>query len=414
MVHTSPLDQAGIGDAGGMNIYVVESAKQMAALGMKVDIYTRANKPNLPQFVEIHPGVRAVHLDIGKYGKLPKEDLPLHINQLSETFITTVKKEKLNYDLMHGHYWISGKLALKAQSEINLPLVQTMHTTALVKNLNLASADKPEPQIRIEGEREVIKGSSALIANTGAEASSLVSLYEANPGNVHVVNPGVDLNLFQAGNQLGRKKIRQQLGISDNQVVLTFVGRVQPHKGPEVLLHALSNLFEHNPNLKNRVILLIIGGASGSGTSELKKLKALAQYLNLQNSIHFIKPVNRKQLPNWYAASDVVCVPSYSESFGLVALEAQSCGVPVVATAVGGLRTAVADGLSGSLVDGHDPRAWAATLLRLIQEPARRTIFSLGALEHSANFGWNSTAREILGIYDQILSISDSNNSLPA
>jgi D-inositol-3-phosphate glycosyltransferase len=406
MLHTSPLEQAGVGDAGGMNIYVLESAKKMANSGVEVDIFTLTNKAKAEKIISIAPGVRVVNLQVEN--GLDKEALPFHLDQIKESFWKVLDSEKLTYDLLHSHYWLSGKVSLLANEKLNLPLVQTMHTMALVKNKNLANDERPEPQIRIIGEREVITNSQAIIANTGAEASSLVSLYGACPENVHVVAPGVDLDNFIPVNRVGREKVRKELGITSNQIVLTFVGRLQPHKGPDVLLQSLATLFDHNPILRNKVVALIIGGNSGAGGGELEKLKTMAQFLHLTGNVKFIPPVPRTELADWYAASDIVCVPSYSESFGLVALEAQACGVPVVATAVGGLRTAVADGISGSLVDGHDPKAWSATLMRLIMEPSRRTLFSLGALEHSSHFGWSSTAREILGVYDQLLSAKSS------
>ncbi len=414
MVHTSPLEQAGIGDAGGMNIYVVESAKKMVAAGVGVDIFTRATKPNLPKIVEIAPGVRTIHIDIDQYESLSKEQLPYHVNEISHKFLETVENEKLDYDLIHSHYWLSGKVALNANQKLKLPLVQTMHTMALVKNMNLAEQDKPEPEIRIQGEVEVVQKSDAIIANTEAEASSLVTLYEACPEKVHVVSPGVDLDTFSAKPTTARAINRKQLGIPDNAVVLSFVGRLQPHKGPDILVKALANLFDHNPHLKSKVYLLIIGGSSGNGSSgklnsELDNLINLSKFLGINSNVKFVPPVNRNELPDWYKTSDIVCVPSYSESFGLVALEAQACGIPVVATAVGGLRTAVADGISGSLIDGHDPRAWSSGLLRLIQEPSRRTIYSYGAIQHSSHFGWMATSREILGIYDELLSARKSN-----
>jgi D-inositol-3-phosphate glycosyltransferase len=185
--------------------------------------------------------------------------------------------------------------------------------------------------------------------------------------------------------------------------MITFVGRIQPHKGPDVLLRAAAEMISHTPHLRAKLAVVIMGGASGSG-DELEKLKTLTKFLKIEDVTHFINPVSRDQLPDWYRASDLVCVPSYSESFGLVALEAQACGTPVVATAIGGLRTAVSDGISGSLVDGHDPKAWSAVISRLLAEPARRLLLSMGAVEHASHFGWENTARKTLDVYDWALS----------
>jgi D-inositol-3-phosphate glycosyltransferase len=402
MVHTSPLDQAGVGDAGGMNVYVVETAKKMAQAGVSVDIFTRANKPNLPESVEIAEGVNVKHLVAGPFEGLSKEELPSQLGALTSAFMNHQKQLPSNYySLLHSHYWISGQLGWMVSEATSIPLIHTMHTTAKVKNLNLAVGEKPEPHTRAIGEEQVVKAATGLIANTDAEAASLVSLYDACPDRVFVVAPGVDLQTFSPAD--GKAAARNRLNIAPDAIMLTFVGRVQPHKGPDVLLKAAAEMVMHTPHLRAKLAVVIIGGASGS-VNELEKIKSLARFLKIEDVTHFIEPASREVLPDWYRASDLVCVPSYSESFGLVALEAQACGTPVVATAIGGLRTAVSDGISGSLVDGHDPKAWSAVISRLITEPARRLLLSMGAVEHASHFGWENTARKTLDVYDWALS----------
>ena len=407
MVHTSPLDQPGIGDAGGMNIYVLESAQRMAAMGVSVDIFTRRTDPDAPEIVEISPGVRVRHIDCG-HGMLTKEQLPAHIAGLSREFLRTLKSE--NYDVIHSHYWLSGKVAMPAAKELGVPLVHTMHTMARVKNLNLAEGESPEPMIRVQGETQVVAAANALIANTDAEGASLVSLYDACPDIVHVVSPGVDLYTFTPGES--RSAAREFVGLPHDALVVSFVGRIQPHKGPEVLIRATSELVKHSPLLRHKLVVNIMGGASGANTDEVDRLKELTTWLGIDDVVRFEPPVARKDLAQWYRAADLVVVPSYSESFGLVALEAQACGTPVVATAVGGLRTAVADGISGVLVDGHDPKAWSSVISRLLQEPQRRVLLSMGAIEHASHFGWDATARGTLDIYD--LVIGEARKSLEA
>jgi D-inositol-3-phosphate glycosyltransferase len=403
MVHSSPLDQAGIGDAGGMNVYVVETAKKMAQAGVSVDIFTRANHPDLPESVEIAEGVTVKHLVAGPFDGLSKEELPSQLGALTSAFMNYQKQFPSNYySLLHSHYWISGQLGWMVSERTGIPLIHTMHTTAKVKNLNLADDEKPEPQTRAIGEEQVVKASTGLIANTDAEAASLVSLYDACPDNVFVVAPGVDLQRFSPG--IGKAAARVKLNIAPDAIMLMFVGRIQPHKGPDVLLRAAAEMVSHSPHLRAKLAVVIMGGASGSGLNELEKLKTLAKFLKIEDVTHFVEPVSRELLPDWYRASDLVCVPSYSESFGLVALEAQACGTPVVATAIGGLRTAVSDGISGSLVDGHDPKAWSAVISRLIAEPQRRLLLSMGAVEHASHFGWENTARKTLDVYDWALS----------
>ena len=404
MVHTSPLDQPGIGDAGGMNIYVAEGAERMAAMGMKVDIFTRRTNSHVPDIVEITKDVRVRHLNVGPIDGVTKEKLPGLIGDLAKEFTQALEGD-IAYDVIHSHYWLSGKIAIPASKKLHIPLVHTMHTMARVKNLNLAEGESPEPMIRVQGETQVDADSDALIANTDAEAASLVSLYSACPDIVHVVAPGVDLFKFTPG--AGRVKAREELSIPVDAHVLAFVGRIQPHKGPEVLIRAVAELVQHSPHLRAKLLLLIIGGASGTTTAEVERLQELVQWLGIADVVRFAPPVLRTKLPQWYRAADLVCVPSYSESFGLVALEAQACGTPVVATAVGGLRTAVADGISGVLVDGHDPRAWSSVIARLFQEPQRRVLLSMGAIEHASHFGWDATARGTLDIYDQVLTQAD-------
>ena len=401
MVHTCPLEQAGIGDAGGMNIYVAESAARMAAQGVEVDIFTRRDHLDLPEVVELSPGVNVHHLDAGHDLHWTKEQVPAHFNELTAEFKKALSSDQ-SYDLIHSHYWLSGKVAMPVAKELKLPLVHTMHTMARVKNLNLAEGERPEPMIRVQGETQIVAAASALTANTDAEAASLVSLYDACPDTVHVVTPGVDLYNFTPG--AGRAAARKVIGIKADTHVITFVGRIQPHKGPEIFIRAIVEMLSHSPLLRPKLRVFIIGGASGVNGSEVERLKELVSWLNIADVISFLPPVPRTELPNWYRAADLVCVPSYSESFGLVALEAQACGTPVVATAVGGLRTAVADGISGVLVDGHDPRAWSSVLARLLQEPQRRVLLSMGAIEHASHFGWDATARGTLDIYDQVIT----------
>ena len=403
MMHTSPLEQTGARDAGGMNVYVVETAKRLAKSGIAVDIFTRATSGSLPPVVELAPGVEVHHITAGPYEGLTKEDLPSQMcTMASELLRVEANHPRGYYDLIHSHYWISGQVGLLASQRWNVPLVHTMHTMAKVKNLALADHDQPEPIARAIGEEQIVAGAKALIANTDAEAANLVSLYDACPDRVYVVPPGVDLEHFAPGG--GRREARVQLGLDKDSLILAFVGRIQPHKGPDVLISAAGEMVKHDPVIKSKLQILIIGGVSGGSGEELNRLQSLARFLGIQDRVKFIPPASREELPHWYRAADLVCVPSYSESFGLVALEAQACGTPVVAAAVGGLRTAVADGFSGSLVDGHDPRSWSAILTRLLQEPQRRVALSMGALQHARRFGWETTARGTIDIYDRLLA----------
>ena len=396
MVHTSPLEQAGLGDAGGMNIYVIESAKRMAAVGVDVDIYTRKISEDQPEVIEYEKGIRIINLNLPVGTK--KEEIPSLIPALAQEFKEKIRNQ--GYSIIHSHYWISGKVAMPAAKEFEIPLVHTMHTMARVKNSALAEGESPEPMIRVQGESQIVEAANALIANTDAEAASLVGLYDACPDNVAVVAPGVDLYNFTPN----RKDARYHLGIDPKKLVISFVGRIQPHKGPEVLIRAINEMMTHNPELRSVLQVFITGGASGVKNHEDIRMRELVNWLKLDDVIKFLEPLSREKLPDLYRSSDLVCVPSYSESFGLVALEAQACGTPVVASAVGGLRTAVADGISGVLVDGHNPKAWSSVLARLLMEPQRRILLSLGAVEHASHFGWDATARGTLDVYDRLIN----------
>ena len=409
MVHTSPLEQAGIGDAGGMNIYVIESAKRMAAMGVHVDIFTRKINNSQPDVIEYEKGIRIVHLNLPLGVK--KEDIPSYIPAMSEDFKEKIKNG--GYQIIHSHYWISGKVAMPASKEFKIPLVHTMHTMARVKNAFLAEGENPEPMIRVQGEAQIVEAADALIGNTDAEAASLVSLYDACPDNVRVVMPGVDLYNFTPVAKGDHKSARERMGIDPNKLIVTFVGRIQPHKGPEVLIRAIHEMFTHNPEIRTKLQVLITGGASGVKTHEDIRMHELVNWLKLEDVITFLEPISREKLPDLYRSSDLVCVPSYSESFGLVALEAQACGTPVVASAVGGLRTAVADGISGVLVDGHNPRAWSSVIHRLLVEPQRRVLLSIGAVEHASHFGWDATARGTLDVYDALINHQPMANYAP-
>jgi D-inositol-3-phosphate glycosyltransferase len=396
MVHTSPLEQAGLGDAGGMNIYVIESAKRMAAVGVDVDIYTRKISEDQPEVIEYEKGIRIINLNLPVGTK--KEEIPSLIPALAQEFKEKIRNQ--GYSIIHSHYWISGKVAMPAAKEFEIPLVHTMHTMARVKNASLAEGESPEPMIRVQGEIQIVQAANALIANTDAEAACLVGQYDACPDNVAVVAPGVDLYNFTPN----RKDARYHLGIDPKKLVISFVGRIQPHKGPEILIRAINEMMTHNPELRPVLQVFITGGASGVKNHEDIRMRELVNWLKLDDVIKFLEPLSREKLPDLYRSSDLVCVPSYSESFGLVALEAQACGTPVVASAVGGLRTAVADGISGVLVDGHNPKAWSSVLARLLMEPQRRILLSLGAVEHASHFGWDATARGTLDVYDRLIN----------
>src|SRR5215469_8631348 len=399
-VHTSPLDQPGTGDAGGLNVYVVEVARQLARRGIEVEIFTRAVCPDIPDEVELAPGVLVRHVVAGPFEELDKNSLPGQICPFTFGVLRTEADfAPGRYDLVHAHYWLSRQVRAVAASRWCVPLVQSMHTLGKVKNLALASGDCAEPAVRIRGEAEVVAAADRLVANTPDEARQLIELYGASPRQVETVSPGVDLSVFRPSPADSVADVRRRLGLPSDAVVLIFAGRIQPLKGPDVVLHAAASLLRLAPALADRLVVVFVGGPSGSEVGAPGRLDGLAFDLGLGGSVRFEPPCPHPELADWYRAATLVLVPSHSESFGLVAVEAQACGTPVVAAAVGGLRTAVRDGFSGVLVDGHDPEVWAYMLRDLIGSPVRLAELSRGALAHASGFGWPATADRLIEVY---------------
>jgi len=395
-LHTSPLDQPGTGDAGGMNVYVIELARRLARQGVEVDIFTRATSSTLPPLVTAGEGICVHHVPAGPFEGLTKAELPAQLCVFArEVMRAEAVKPVGHYDAVHSHYWLSGQVGALARDRWGVPLVHSMHTMAKVKNGALALGDTPEPTARIIGEEQVVAAADMLIANTDLEAKQLINLYDADAGRVEVVHPGVDLGVFRP---LDRIATRRELGLPQDAHVLLFAGRIQPLKAPDVLLRAVAVMLERSPGLRTRLVVPIVGGPSGTGLERPESLAALARELGIDDVVRFVPPVTQPELARWYAAATAVAVPSYNESFGLVAAEAQATGTPVVAAAVGGLTTVVRDRHSGLLVDGHEPAQWADALSRVLDEDLRVRL-EAGALEQAREFSWEATASRTLEVY---------------
>jgi D-inositol-3-phosphate glycosyltransferase len=403
-VHTSPLDQPGTGDAGGMNVYVVELSKRLAELGIEVEIFTRTTSRDLPPTVELAPGVLVRHVTAGPFEGLSKHDLPAQLCAFTSGVLRAeAMREPGYYDVIHSHYWLSGQVGWLAKDRWGVPLVHSMHTMAKVKNANLADGDEPEPAAREIGEAQVVSEADRLVASTDEEARELVALYNARRDKVRTVAPGVDLDRFVAGSVA---QARRRIGVAEDAVMLLFVGRIQPLKAPDVLLRAAAVLVAVDPALRERLVVCVVGGPSGSGLAAPHHLAKLAGDLGIADITRFEPPADHDRLADYYRAATAAVVPSHNESFGLVALEAQACGTPVIAAAVGGLRTAVRHGVSGLLVDGHDPADYAAAVRRLVDEPRLRPALSAGAVEHAARFSWAATAAGMLDTYRSAIAES--------
>jgi D-inositol-3-phosphate glycosyltransferase len=404
-LHTSPLEQPGTGDAGGMNVYIEQTAVRMAERGVAVEIFTRATSSDQPPVVELAPGVAVRHVSAGPFEGLSKDELP---SQLCAFTAGVLRTEALHepgyYDVVHSHYWLSGQAGWLARDRWGVPLVHSAHTLAKVKNAMLAEGDTPEPKARVIGEEQVVAEADRLIGNTDIESAQLVELYGADPSRTVTISPGVDLRRFVPGD---RAAARRELNLRSDAVVLAFVGRIQPLKAPDVLLHAAAELLAKarvrgEPvwrELRRRLVVLVVGGPSGSGLAEPSALRKLAATLGIADVVRFLRAQPPDELARVYRAADVVAVPSHNESFGLVALEAQACGTPVVAAAVGGLPVAVADGRSGLLVPGHGAAAWADALASVVLERARWLMLSDGAVLHAKRFSWDRTTEALLGTY---------------
>jgi D-inositol-3-phosphate glycosyltransferase len=393
-VHTSPLDQPGAGDAGGMNVYIVEVSRRLAARGIAVDVFTRATSSDLPPVVEMSPGVTVRHVSAGPFEGLGKEELPAQLCAFTAGVLREeAQHEPGHYDVVHSHYWLSGQVGWLARDRWSVPLIHTAHTLAKVKNAALAAGDRPEPRARVIGEEQVVAEADRLVANTEEEARQLVEHYGADPRRTLVVPPGVDLDRFRPGD---RAAARRALGVPADAVVLTFVGRIQPLKAPDLLLEAAARMLEDDPALRGRLRVHVVGAPSGSGLEAPRRLEELAGRLGIADRVRFLPPQAPDRLALHYRAADVAVVPSHNESFGLVALEAQACGTPVVAAAVGGLRTAVRDGVSGVLVEGRDPAAYAAAIRAVL---ARRPLLAAGARRHAGDFSWDRTADALVAAY---------------
>jgi D-inositol-3-phosphate glycosyltransferase len=385
-----------------MNVYIVEVSKRLAALGVEVEIFTRAASGGLPPCVELSPGVLVRHISAGPYEGLSKEDLPGQLCAFTSGVLRAeARREPGYYDLIHSHYWLSGQVGWLAKERWGVPLVHSMHTLAKVKNAALAGSDTAEPEGRLIGEEQVVGAADWLVANTSQESDELVRLYSADPDRIAIAHPGVDLETFTPGDRL---EARRRVGLPETAPVLLFVGRIQPLKAPDILLRLAAELLARDPERYRDLQVVVVGGPSGTGLAEPHQLARLARHLGISERTRFVKPVGQERLADWYRAADIALVPSYNESFGLVAVEAQACGTPVVAARVGGLATAVRHGVSGLLVDGHDPADYATACASLLERPGLLEHMRPAARAHAEQFGWGATAERIVGIYSEALS----------
>jgi len=404
-MHTSPLAQPGTGDGGGMNVYVRELTTALARAGVECDVYTRAWSSILPATVTVEPGFRVHHVPAGPLDAVAKEQLPAVVDEftdnvrslmLSGAGVDPAFHEETGYDALHANYWLSGLAGHRLKHELDLPLVSTFHTLARVKaEASPEEVSSDEPHRRAEAEATIMRCSEVVLASCSVEATQLADLYDSDPERIRVVAPGVDQAFFGPGY---RPQARRALGLPADVPLLLFVGRIQPLKGADVAVRTLAALTDH-PDAH----LVVVGGPSGPrGEDHLGHIEEIVARHELADRVHLVAPQPHELLSTYYRAADVCVVPSRSESFGLVALEAAACGTPVVAAAVGGLTTLVDHGHTGYLVDRPTPDAFAVAVARVLADPLLGEQLATAAVVRARRYTWSQAATLLRTTYEEL------------
>ncbi len=400
-LHTSPLAQPGTGDGGGMNVYVRELSSALARAGVACDVFTRAWSDDLPAVVDIEPGFRVHFVSAGPPSPMAKEALPSVVEEFAEGVLKVMQASEglgtewdVPFDAVHANYWLSGLAGHLIKHRLNLPLVSTFHTLDRVKaEASPEEVEADAHHLRAEAEAAIIRCSDTVLASCSVEAAQISDLYGADPSRIRIVAPGVDHAFFGPGD---RRQARRALGLAGEGPLLLFVGRIQPLKGVAVAVRALSALTPDHPDAR----LVVVGGPSGpQGGVEVARTEALVDELGLRDRVVFVPPQPHELLSTYYRASDVCLVPSRSESFGLVALEAAACGTPVVASDVGGLRSLIDHGRTGYLVEEPTPAAFAAWVRQILAEPLLAERLSTGSVLRARRYTWSRAAHLLTEIY---------------
>ena len=379
-----------------MNVYVRALAAGLAHAGVECDVFTRREDPGSPTVARVEDGFRVVHIDVGPSGPMALHDLTTLIDPFADAVLDRMRETGDDYDVLHANYWISGAVGHRLKHALDRPLVATFHTLARVK-AEAGFDDEPEHRARLE--HEIIDCADLMLASTAEERLQLAELYGAEPSRIEIVPPGVDHSMFRPSRGEGAL-LRERLGLEDRPLLL-FVGRIQPLKGVDVAIRALAALDDR------RTTLVVVGGPSGpSGAAESNRLHHLVVELGLDDRVVFLPPQPHDTLADFYRAADVCVVPSRSESFGLVALEAAACGTPVVAAAVGGLRSLVVDGVTGFLVDGHEPADYAVPLSLLLRDRDLAIEMGEAAVARSGRYSWSITAARLRRLYGDLVARS--------
>jgi D-inositol-3-phosphate glycosyltransferase len=407
-VHACPLAKLGGRDSGGMNVYVRELAKVLGRRGIEVDVFTRWRERYDPQIQQLGENARVIHIESGPIGYWPKMAVYDHLDEFTEKLDRYIAREGRSYDLIHSHYWLSASVARSLAARWAVPRIQMFHTLGLVKREVMDEDIDGESDVRITIERQAVQESAAIVAASEIERGELRDLYGADPATVQVIPCGVDPTLFRP---IRQADARERLGRDQCERIVLFVGRIEQIKGIDVLLRALGLLFFRRPDLRSDVCLLVVGGALDPGddapeTEKILELRRLVHEHRMEANVNFVGSLDQETLALYYAAADVCAVPSLSESFGLVALEAMACGTPVVGTRVGGLQTLIEDGESGLLVPAGDYQALAEAIAQVLSDHRLRTHLAHGARDRAEHFTWQSVGEKIVGLYDSVLSSS--------
>lgn len=394
-IHSCPLRTPGNQDIGGMNLYIKRLSQELSKLGVEVDIFTRRHDDDEPEIIRIDAKTRLIHIDAGDHEDIPKIDIYNYMDEFSSNLIDFIKHDGIIYDLLHSHYWLSALAAEQLKVGLGIPDVITFHTLGEVENRALENEE--EPELRIKEEKRAVATADRIIAFTQEEKDNLVSIYSSQPQKIKIIPGGVDLNLFRP---LDKQQAKRELDLLDYSKVLLFAGRIQPIKGLDVLLHTLTYL----PNGRS-IRLLVVGGSAGKA-NELVRLNSLVNELGINSRVAFMGPIEHERMPLFYNAADVCVVPSYHESFGLVAMESLATGTPVVASRVGGLTTIVRDGENGYLVDEQSPEAFALHLCLLLSEDELRQSMAKAARPSVMKYDWSLITRSVYKVYLELIKVN--------
>ena len=404
-VHACPLAKLGGRDSGGMNVYVREVARALGKRGIEVDVFTRWREKYDPRIQVLGPNARVIHIESGPMGYWPKMDVYAHLDEFTAKLEEHVAAEGRSYDIVHAHYWLSASVAKTLASRWAVPRIQMFHTLGLVKREVMDEDPDGESDVRIAIEREAVRESAAIVAASSIEVGELRELYGAERSHIDVIPCGVDPDVFRPMRQADA---RERLGLDQCERNILFVGRIEQIKGIDVLLRALGLLFFRRPDLRSNVCLTVVGGALDPGddapeTEKIQELRRLVHQHRMEANVNFVGSLEQDQLAVYYAAADICAVPSLTESFGLVALEAMACGTPVVGTRVGGLQTLIEHGESGLLVPAGDYQALAQAMAQVLSDDRLRMHLAHGARDRAEHYTWTGAGERISALYDRIL-----------